>query len=99
MTFITQISEPARPMGLGAEFKAGFQQSTWWIALLLPVAMTIFGSYLLGLQVLIAGLSVVLLGWGVSRFAKRQLGGFTGDVLGLAVELSELLCLLIFAIR
>ncbi|MEE4195365.1 MAG: adenosylcobinamide-GDP ribazoletransferase [Anaerolineae bacterium] len=99
MVFIAQISDPARSEGLGREFKTGLQESHWWISLLLPVAMTILGSYLLGLHVLIAGGMVVLLGWAISRFVKRQLGGFTGDVLGMAVELSELLCLLVFAVR
>ena len=99
MTFIAQVSQPARSTGMGMEFKLGFQESTWWVSLLLPVAMTIFGSYLLGIHVLIAGLSVVLLGWGISKVAQKNLGGFSGDVLGMAVELSELLCLLIFAVR
>jgi len=99
MIFIALISEPARASGMGTEFKLGLQSSTWWISLLLPVAMTILGSYFFGLHILIAGAAVTLSGWGISQVAKRQLGGFTGDVLGMAVELSELLCLLVFAIR
>ena len=99
MVFIGQISDPARPEGLGLEFKQGLQESKWWLSMLLPVTMTILGTYLLGLHILIAGLLVVLLGWLISRFSKRQLGGFTGDVLGMAVELCEVLCLLVFAVR
>lgn len=99
MVFIGQISEPARPEGMGLEFKQGLQASKWWFSLLLPFVMTILGSYLLGLHVLVAGVLVVLLGWLISRFSKRQLGGFTGDVLGMAVEMSEVLCLLVFAVR
>jgi adenosylcobinamide-GDP ribazoletransferase len=99
MLFIALISEPARASGMGTEFKIGLQRSTWWVSLLLPVTMTILGSYFFGLRILITGAAVVLLGWAISQLAKRQLGGFTGDVLGMAVEISELLCLLIFAIR
>lgn len=99
IVFITQITEPARTTGLGAEMKSGFQPSTWYISLLLPVAMTILGSYLLNIHILIAGVLVVVLGYAISLLAKRQLGGFTGAVLGMAVELAELLCLLVFAIR
>lgn len=99
MLWIAMIGEPARASGMGTEFKIGLQQSTWSISLLLPVTMTILGSYFFGIRILLAGVAVVLFGWGISTVAKRQLGGFTGDVLGMSVELSELLCLLIFAIR
>ncbi|MEP7359857.1 MAG: adenosylcobinamide-GDP ribazoletransferase, partial [Anaerolineales bacterium] len=37
--------------------------------------------------------------WLVVRLARSRLGGVTGDVLGLTVELAELAVLLIYAIR
>jgi adenosylcobinamide-GDP ribazoletransferase len=35
--------------------------------------------------------------WGIIRLARSRLGGVTGDVFGLTVELSELIVLLTFA--
>jgi cobalamin synthase len=37
--------------------------------------------------------------WLILLVARRRLGGVTGDVLGLAVELSELAVLLTYAVR
>jgi len=37
--------------------------------------------------------------WLVARLARSRLGGVTGDVLGLTVELGELTVLLVYAVR
>lgn len=83
----------ARPGGLGAEFALGVTRLTYFWAGLVPLALLGFGG-LRGLTAAAVGLLVAL---GVIRLANRRLGGLTGDVLGLQVELVELAVLLVFA--
>jgi len=85
----------ARPQGLGANFALGLSRRTVWIAALLPLLLVIIG----GLPALLAGgLSFLALG-GVVWLARTRLGGVTGDVLGMTVEVTELAVLLGFAIH
>lgn len=83
----------ARPGGLGAEFALGVTRRTYILAVLLPLALLGFGG-LHGLAAAAAGLLVTL---GIIHLAKNRLGGLTGDVLGLQIELVELTVLLVFA--
>jgi adenosylcobinamide-GDP ribazoletransferase len=88
-------SQPmARPGGLGADFTLGITRRVIVTAALLPLL-------LLALDwprtLLAAGLAhlVALL---VIRFARGRLGGVTGDVMGMTVELGESAVLLAFVI-
>ena len=83
----------ARTDGLGAQFARGVTPGTVTSAALLPVAMLIAGQ---GMAVVatIAATAVVALAWWCAR---ARLGGSTGDVLGLTVELAELSILLAFS--
>ncbi len=86
----------ARPSGLGADFATGLTHHTFLWALLLPlILLLLFPSrYALIALVLTAGVA-----WLLIRIAHARLGGVTGDVYGLALELSELTVLLTFAAR
>ncbi len=85
----------ARPGGLGAEFSIGLKTRDLFLGGLLPLALAI----LAGWQGLLAVGLALLVVFGAVRLARSRLGGLTGDVLGLIVELSELAVLLAFAVR
>jgi adenosylcobinamide-GDP ribazoletransferase len=85
----------ARPSGLAAEFAAGQTRTTLGLAALLPVALLglgVFGSW----RLLLAAALAHLIALGLIGLARARLGGVTGDVFGLIVELSELAALLAF---
>lgn len=84
----------ARPSGMGADFAAGFQRSFIAWGAIIPVALTL----MLGLR----GIMSVLAGVGVAALmlwlAKSRIGGVTGDVFGMIVEVVETVALLVFLI-
>lgn len=84
----------ARPSGMGADFAVGFQRSfTIWGALI-PLAIAI----VMGTR----GVLPVVVGTGTAalilRFVKSRIGGVTGDVFGMIVEVVETVVLLTFLI-
>jgi len=83
----------ARPGGLGAEFALGVNRRTYLFAAILPLALVALG----GLRAVAAAFLAMAAATGVIRVARARLGGLTGDVLGLIVELGELAFLLVFA--
>ncbi len=83
----------ARPGGLGADFALGLQPRTLWLAGAATLLLTLLGGGR-GLVALALAHGVALL---VFRAARARLGGVTGDVFGLTVELAELTVLLTFA--
>ncbi len=83
----------ARPGGLGADFALGLQPRTLWLA----GAFTLLLALLGGVRGVVAIALTHLLAWLIFRAARARLGGVTGDVFGLTVELSELTVLLTFA--
>ncbi|MCS5981141.1 adenosylcobinamide-GDP ribazoletransferase [Klebsiella pneumoniae subsp. pneumoniae] len=78
----------AREKGLGNLFigKISLQQTLVTMAMAIALA-----TALLGLQGLRAALITLVLIWGLGWALKRTLGGQTGDTLGAAIELGELL--------
>ena len=83
----------ARTGGMGAAFALGLNRSVLLAAALVPLALVILGGW----RALIAAAFAHLVAFGLSRLARARLGGVTGDVLGLTVELSELAILLLYA--
>lgn len=83
----------ARPGGLGAEFAAGVTNRTYMLAAILPLVLVGLG----GLRAITAAVLAFIAAWGVIHLARSRLGGLTGDVLGLMIELSELAVLLVYA--
>jgi adenosylcobinamide-GDP ribazoletransferase len=82
----------ARKDGMGAAFAAELSWPTIWGCALLPFALAVLSGWrglaAVGLALLAAGL--------VGRIARSRLGGITGDVLGLCVEMVELTTLIAF---
>jgi len=85
----------ARPEGLGAAFHQALSPRTLFMSSLLPLLILPLG----GLHSLLALGFVAAALWGLSALAQRHLGGISGDVLGAAIEISELLTLLAFSLR
>lgn len=88
---LAYLSPYARPEGgLGRDMTEGVTFRTLTGATLAALALSLVLGRLHGLILLAAcGLAVL----GLNRFFRRQLGGITGDVLGAASEILELLVL------
>ena len=84
----------ARPGGMGADFSSGLQRSALLLGGLIPLLLAIY----LGIQGILAlgaaSLGVLL----VLRFAYARIGGVTGDVFGLVVEVAEILVLVVLTL-
>jgi len=80
----------ARPEGMGADFSLGLKKSSLFWGGLIPLTLTIY----LGLHGLLAVSVTFLTVFFVLRFARIRIGGVTGDVFGLIVEVSETLLLI-----
>jgi adenosylcobinamide-GDP ribazoletransferase len=88
---IGRLFRPARAQGQGAAFRAGLRPSAVAVgpAVALAAATLVLGW--LGVAALAAGMAAAV---ALAAFLGRRLGGTTGDVLGAAVEISELAVLL-----
>lgn len=82
----------ARPSGLGADFAAGLNSRSQGWALIGPLLVLLSAPTF---QTLGAVATTIGVTWFIIRIAHNRLGGVTGDVYGLVVELSELSIVLI----
>jgi adenosylcobinamide-GDP ribazoletransferase len=88
---LAALFRPARADGQGLAFHAGVRPSAIAVGLAAAVAAATFALGGLGVATLAAGLVAAV---AVAAFVAGRLGGVTGDVLGAAVEISELAVLL-----
>lgn len=80
----------ARPGGMGADFSSGLPKSALLWGGLIPLGLAI----VLGVQGMIAlGLALLAL-YFILQFVRSRIGGVTGDVFGLIVEVTETLTLI-----
>jgi adenosylcobinamide-GDP ribazoletransferase len=85
----------ARPSGMGADFALGFRHSFIFWGAMIPLAIAItLGTR--GVLSSLAGLGAAAL---VLWLAKSRIGGVTGDVFGMVVEIVEVAVLLAFLIE
>lgn len=91
---------PARPDGYGRELAKGLDAGVLGTAVVVPV-LVIAGGVVLGAgtAVVVAAIVAHVVACAVLILARARLGGVTGDVLGLTVELVELAVLLTFVVR
>ncbi len=94
MLFVAQ-QPGARPGGLGAEFSAGLVKSSWIGAAIIPLMLMVPGAP----RSIVAALAAGLVTFGIIRLARERLGGVTGDVLGLTIEVVEVVVLLAFCLN
>ena len=84
----------ARPSGMGADFALGFRRSFILWGAVIPLVI----AFLLGIR----GFVAILVGLGtlslILLFARSRIGGVTGDVFGMTVEIVEAVVLLTFLI-
>jgi adenosylcobinamide-GDP ribazoletransferase len=85
----------ARPSGMGADFALGFRRSFLLWGALLPLAIAVLLG-LRGLLSALAGLGAAAL---VMWLATSRIGGVTGDVFGMVVEIVEVVVLLGFVVN
>jgi len=85
----------ARPSGMGADFAAGFRRSFIVWGAIIPLAIAIFVG-IRGILSLVTGLSALVL---ILWLARSRIGGVTGDVFGMVVEIVEAVVLLTFVMR
>ncbi len=84
----------ARPSGMGADFATGFRRSFIVWGAIVPLAVAILLG-IRGVLSIIAGLVAAAL---VLWLAKARIGGITGDVFGMVVEVVEATVLIAFLI-
>lgn len=88
---LTVGSRPARGDGLGSAFVAG----AGWVQMLVATVITLLCALLfLGIKGLWLFVACYLLTWLLKAWFHRRLGGVTGDIMGFAAELNEILSLL-----
>jgi adenosylcobinamide-GDP ribazoletransferase len=89
------LSPLARPSGMGADFALGFRRSFILWGAIIPLAIAI----LLGMR----GILSVCIGAGATALvlwlANSRIGGVTGDVFGMVVEIVETVVLVTFLVR
>jgi adenosylcobinamide-GDP ribazoletransferase len=84
----------ARPSGMGADFTLGFRRSFILLGTILPLAIAL----LLGVCGIVSTLAGLVAAALVVWLAKSRIGGVTGDVFGMIVEIVETTVLVVFLI-
>jgi adenosylcobinamide-GDP ribazoletransferase len=84
----------ARPSGMGADFAAGFRRAFIIWGAVIPLAIAIFLGVRGALSIVAGTGAMALVLW----LAKSRIGGVTGDVFGMLVELVETVVLLAFIV-
>jgi len=95
LNLIVARQPPARPGGMGADFALGLTLRHLLLGSFVPLLLVVIGGWQAALAVACAVLAAV----GIILLARARLGGVTGDVLGLTIELGELAVLLVYSVR
>lgn len=85
----------ARPSGMGADFAAGFRRSFIIWGAVIPLVIAISLGVRGALSILAGTGAMALVLW----LANSRIGGVTGDVLGMLVEIVEVVVLLAFLVE
>src|SRR5574341_827680 len=93
LILVVGLQPSARHAGMGADFSVGLKPYVLLSAAVVPIALLFFGTP----RFLLAAGLAHLVTWGIAVLSRARLGGVTGDVFGLTVELGELAVLLTFA--
>ncbi len=93
MLFVAQ-QPSARPGGLGADFAAGLTKAILLAAAIVPILLVALGLP----RSIFAALAALLVTFGLIRLARSRLGGVTGDVFGMTIEVVEAVVLLVFCL-
>lgn len=88
------LMKQARPSGMGADFASGFRRSYILWSAIIPLGIAVLLG-IRGVVSLLAGLGASIL---ILLFVRSRIGGVTGDVFGMTVEVVEAVVLLFFLI-
>jgi adenosylcobinamide-GDP ribazoletransferase len=92
---LTVAMQPsARPGGMGADFAQGLKGDVFAFAAIVPLTLLIV---YFSPRLLVAAAVAHLVTVGIIALARSRIGGVTGDVFGLVVEVAELAVLLTFS--
>ncbi len=94
MLFVARQSA-ARPGGLGAAFSAGLPKTSWIGAAIVPLVLLVPGAP----RSIFAAIAAAFVTLGIIRLTRSRLGGVTGDVLGMTIEVVEVVVLLVFCMQ
>lgn len=97
LILIVALQPHARANGMGVEFARGITRQTIIVAAIVP-ALLLFASFI-SWQMMVSIIAAHAVTFLVIRFARARIGGITGDVIGLAVEVSEAIMLITFAVN
>jgi adenosylcobinamide-GDP ribazoletransferase len=91
MVQMTVGARNARSDGLGIAFISG----AGWFQMLMATITTLAGAVLfMGIRGLWLFVAAYLITWALKAWFHKKIGGVTGDVIGCAGEINEILCLL-----
>lgn len=93
-SILITATQPTANEGLGKSFSRDIDWSIILLGTIIPFALLIIGGRLAIIAGLFAYISIILILW----ISRRSIGGITGDVMGLVVETTELVTLLVFII-
>lgn len=83
----------ARTEGMAADFASGLSGKSILAAAVIPFAFILWGGW----NSLLAASIACLAAYSIILFTRNRIGGITGDVFGLIIEISELAILLTYA--
>lgn len=84
----------ARPGGMGADFASGLRRASIFVSALLPLGIALA----LGPRGILSALTGLCAATLVLLLARSRIGGVTGDVFGMVIEVVETIVLLVFSI-
>jgi adenosylcobinamide-GDP ribazoletransferase len=83
----------ARDEGMAADMAAGLGNRSIAAACIIPAVLMVYGGWKAAIAAVIAMIAAA----GIYALARKRIGGVTGDVLGLTIEISEIVILLTYA--
>jgi adenosylcobinamide-GDP ribazoletransferase len=83
----------ARKEGMAADLAAGLETGAIFAAAVLPFILMVIGGWPAALSAALASLTAAV----IFAFAGNRIGGITGDVMGLTIEIAEIVILLTYA--
>ncbi len=83
----------ARKDGMAADMSAGLENRSIIVAAIIPLVLIFAGGWQAAVSAVLATIATA----GIYMLARKRIGGVTGDVLGLTIEVSEIVILLTYA--